>query len=642
MPHRVLVQVLLLVGACFSTWAAPLRSTSSPQERRCDRTEQRSRDTSEHPASHHDDKMCIISSTHLASSPLVQEPRGTADVLSSAKHEDMKIAVTDAILGHSRQTELFQRSARSYAQYHEESAEPTDESSAEEKNQKFLPASPYESLPLVDHTGGPGNENTEKELSTSPENYAEQKVGPSILSIQLRTDSPAQTQVTLGNSDYISLHYSDIEDDKGTVQPLTKPLPLKQEGGWEVKNQFDELKSSRGISTEPSFSAHASVSQSPRNVNPAITALTTSSSYDGQTGGSTQDKTRAAEVNLFTAAEQDKALVPGLLQPDLTLSSRLAELGDTWTEPVHLQGVEEASVLPLLQEVGTEATMSSEDLPLIFEPLDVTPSSSSALASELSVAMVPATGMLGETELEQTLSVDTDHNPHQSFPGPSDWPSPWQMSGAENSDTVSSSQMPISGPFSEADVERDERTERLQNTDGLPTSVDVLRLSPSPVSSTTQKVADKSTHSAVLKPMSGLEELESQENEDEEDEYADESEEEEEESEEELTEVPVHTPTRPPYILIPPPPVWGQRNQGLIRSWVKLIREKAGYVSGMLAPVGIGIAGALLIVGALYGIRLIHRKRRDSLKHQRRKQPTEVKSGPDQAMLLADSSEDEF
>lgn len=108
--------------------------------------------------------------------------------------------------------------------------------------------------------------------------------------------------------------------------------------------------------------------------------------------------------------------------------------------------------------------MSSEDLPLIFEPLDdVTPSSSSALASELSVAMVPATGMLVETELEQTLSMDTDRSPHQSFLGPSDWPSPWQMSGAENSDIVSSSQMPISGPFSEADVERNERTERLQS-----------------------------------------------------------------------------------------------------------------------------------------------------------------------------------
>lgn len=41
--------------------------------------------------------------------------------------------------------------------------------------------------------------------------------------------------------------------------------------------------------------------------------------------------------------------------------------------------------------------------------------------------------------------------------------------------------------------------------------MDVFRLSPSPVSAATQKVADiKSTHSAVLKPMSGLEELESQ------------------------------------------------------------------------------------------------------------------------------------
>lgn len=42
-------------------------------------------------------------------------------------------------------------------------------------------------------------------------------------------------------------------------------------------------------------------------------------------------------------------------------------------------------------------------------------------------------------------------------------------------------------------------------------------------------------------------------------------------------------------------------------------------MSGMLAPVGIGITGALLIVGALYSVRMIHRKRRNSFKHQRRK-----------------------
>lgn len=38
---------------------------------------------------------------------------------------------------------------------------------------------------------------------------------------------------------------------------------------------------------------------------------------------------------------------------------------------------------------------------------------------------------------------------------------------------------------------------------------------------------------------------------------------EEEESEEELTETPKTPSPQPPYSLIPPPPVWVQRNQGL-------------------------------------------------------------------------------
>lgn len=99
-----------------------------------------------------------------------------------------------------------------------------------------------------------------------------------------------------------------------------------------------------------------------------------------------------------------------------------------------------------------------------------------------------------------------------------------------------------------------------------------------------------------------------------------------------------------------------------VRSWLELIREKvrasqffyfkrnhlglqgtapeltwsrplhsfpplpqAGYVSGMLAPVGISISGALLIVGVLYGIRTIHRKRRNNLKHQRKKTRQQVR-----------------
>lgn len=76
----------------------------------------------------------------------------------------------------------------------------------------------------------------------------------------------------------------------------------------------------------------------------------------------------------------------------------------------------------------------------------------------------------------------------------------------------------------------------------------------------------------------------------------------EEKSEEDLTETPQTSWTQPPYSLIPPPPAWVQRNQGLsmsehdvhtytlihlstavygshmcllpVRSWVELIREK--------------------------------------------------------------------
>ena len=65
---------------------------------------------------------------------------------------------------------------------------------------------------------------------------------------------------------------------------------------------------------------------------------------------------------------------------------------------------------------------------------------------------------------------------------------------------------------------------------------------------------------------------------------------------------------------------WIRRVYDSARVWpLRIHPRQAGYVSGMLAPVGIGITGALLIVGALYSIRMIHRKRRNSFKHQRRK-----------------------
>uniref|UniRef100_A0A4W5R7L9 Armadillo-like helical domain-containing protein 4 n=1 Tax=Hucho hucho TaxID=62062 RepID=A0A4W5R7L9_9TELE len=349
-----------------------------------------------------------------------------------------------------------------------------------------------------------------------------------------------------------------------------------------------------------------------------------------------------------TAPSLPDPLLPDL-GPALTGSSRQDDPDSLWTEPLQQNGAVDASAPPL-QDASTEGTMSSEDLPLIFEPFDdVTPEGTgvakAALApgnSQPSVSMATTGILLSEVEFDQVDTGDTGPSRVPPLVLP-DWTSPWQTSGAEISEPICPSRPPIDPPPSETEQPGGSKT--IQNPEETPPTSE-----PNPTSiasqQTTMTMVNKTTNLPVVK--SGLEELESEEEpeEDEEDENTEESE--EEDSEEEQKETPIPAPTRPPYSLIPPPPVWVQRNQGLMRSWVELIREKAGYVSGMLAPVGIGIMGALLIVGALYSIRMIHRKR-NSFKHQRRRkarhteQPREPSSnGQDQAMLLADSSEDEF
>ncbi|GAA6231076.1 uncharacterized protein LOC121199905 [Lates japonicus] len=327
-----------------------------------------------------------------------------------------------------------------------------------------------------------------------------------------------------------------------------------------------------------------------------------------------------------------------------------------WTEAARPGGVD--TVGPLSQDEATEGTMSSEALPLIFEPFeDVTPEGAAAAAAPAPAAatLVPgsaqpppaamATGgmPLSEVDLGQLVTVETDSDgPSRSPPLlMPDWTSPWQTSGAELLEPIGSSVPSVSQR--RAGTEPEDGSDRVavrtpNPEEDLPTTGPSLSSYQHAMTTVTM-----AAHHPVHKSRSGLEEMESEEepDDDEEDENSEESV--EEESEEDLTETPKTFSTQPPYSLIPPPPVWVQRNQGLMRSWVELIREKAGYVSGMLAPVGIGITGALLIVGALYSIRMIHRKRRNSFKHQRRKQPREPgTSRQDQAMLLADSSEDEF
>ncbi|XP_045916702.1 uncharacterized protein LOC123977779 isoform X2 [Micropterus dolomieu] len=318
-----------------------------------------------------------------------------------------------------------------------------------------------------------------------------------------------------------------------------------------------------------------------------------------------------------------------------------------WTEAERPGGVD--TVVPPSQDEATEGTMSSKALPLIFEPFeeDVTPADAAAVTLEPGSDQPPAAMATGgmpvsEVGLDQLVTVETDSDgPSQAPPLlMPDWTSPWQTSGAELLEPISSSGPSVSQrPTGTEPEDHSERGGgRTPTLDGnLPTT------GPSSSFLHAMTTVTMATHQPVHKSRSGLEEMESEEepDEDEDDDTSEESV--EDESEEDRTEKPKTASTQPPYSLIPPPPVWVQRNQGLMRSWVELIREKAGYVSGMLAPVGIGITGALLIVGALYSIRMIHRKRRNSFKHQRRKQPREPgTSRQDQAMLLADSSEDEF
>lgn len=49
------------------------------------------------------------------------------------------------------------------------------------------------------------------------------------------------------------------------------------------------------------------------------------------------------------------------------------------------------------------------------------------------------------------------------------------------------------------------------------------------------------------------------------------------------------------------------------------LSHQAGYMSGMLVPVGVGIAGALFILGALYSIKIMNRRRRNGSKRHKRK-----------------------
>nr|XP_015206101.1 PREDICTED: uncharacterized protein C14orf37 homolog [Lepisosteus oculatus]XP_015206103.1 PREDICTED: uncharacterized protein C14orf37 homolog [Lepisosteus oculatus] len=317
-----------------------------------------------------------------------------------------------------------------------------------------------------------------------------------------------------------------------------------------------------------------------------------------------------------------------------------------------------------------EWTPLPEEIPLLFEPSAYTVADNYPLLSEVLVTLPPDGPPLGSQSLvtrissaylllpEGTSAASPNGALKESLSGapvtvlPAGPSLALQTASSEVSEEVGPPLMTsITSPALGPNLENwNIGFEELDTTSTLEEALPSTPETPPPGTSPEQPfltTIPKTTSRSTLRPESGLEDLEkleSEEERDKEDEEDEETEEsEEEESHEDQAEL-VSTPTpsfgHTPYRL-PSSSQWVQHNQGLVRSWVEKIRDKAGYVSGMLAPVGIGIAGALFILGALYSIKVMHRKRRSSFKRERRKR-REMSSRQDRVMLLADSSEDEF
>ncbi|KAJ8341606.1 hypothetical protein SKAU_G00338970 [Synaphobranchus kaupii] len=357
------------------------------------------------------------------------------------------------------------------------------------------------------------------------------------------------------------------------------------------------------------------------------------------------------------ALQQDavvKSSIPSSTGPDSGVTRPL--LVTARTETRTRGGNQALKALPFGR--AAEATPTPEDIPLIFEPLEDALSEvvvtaapgGTQQASRFSGIAADSQDVVTGPELIATVVADGGPAPSGAAPpalssGPL---GPWLTSGTKMSETLSPSTLslftaPPPEPLLDYGILY---PEELGMTD---TQTGTTEGSPSSFKTQGHKTTEQTelttvataTSMSLPRHESGLDVLDSKEEHDDEETEASK----EAGSEEDVTEVTTVAHIRPTYGHIPyhfhAGSIWVQRNQGLVHSWVEKIRDKAGYVSGMLAPVGIGIAGALFILGALYSIKVMHRKRRNGYKRQRRKH-RETSSRQDRVMLLADSSEDEF
>lgn len=114
------------------------------------------------------------------------------------------------------------------------------------------------------------------------------------------------------------------------------------------------------------------------------------------------------------------------------------------------------TAVPLLPDDATEVTMSSEALPLIFEPFeDVTAKGRAAEATAIARMAAGAQSPVAMATRRQLVTVEADSDgPSQ---GPSallpDWTSPWQTSGSELLEPIGSSGPPASHGEAESEAE---------------------------------------------------------------------------------------------------------------------------------------------------------------------------------------------
>ncbi|XP_027626230.1 armadillo-like helical domain-containing protein 4 [Tupaia chinensis] len=427
------------------------------------------------------------------------------------------------------------------------------------------------------------------------------------------------------------------------------------------------------------------------------TSRTAPASHDGMEGG--QPLTEAAEVAVGLPEEKIHVGTPlPILQgeeqsPAFTHQSSFG--------PTSLMEDSNVSVVNLFQSAGgvTESTKENDAIFFLETTVSVSEYESEAyrllgntlkdiITQEMTTAVQEPEATLS---LVTTLEVTRDNtqteketevlSPVSEAHGVTQLSRRWETLAT----TVSTTAMPLSLEVTPA---MEDLTDTITGPDEEFTSVWGSPVTPpgimaeAPSSSPALLVSETPSERTVVPSITrvntaatyGLDQPESEEGEDDEDEEDEEDEDEEEEDEEEDeedkdadsldesldgdTELPAFTvpgvtsqepgleqgsldPLDGVTYQVPDPIEWEQENQGLVRSWMEKLKDKAGYMSGMLVPVGVGIAGALFILGALYSIKVMNRRRRNGFKRHKRKQ-REFNSMQDRVMLLADSSEDEF